>query len=322
MAGIYDYGILAIDSDAEYSDFLTGSEIHAHQPYAATSFNNNDEIRIPISQQDIITAPFDSSIHISGKISGKKQDQAEATVKLINNGIAFLFEEIRYELAGIIVDHVKNVGITTSIKNLLSARQEESNTFANYGWYGPGKSKDVTEFTFCIPLKLLLGFAEDFKKIVTGVKQELVLLRASSDSNAIISTDASSVTLEITKIHWRVPHITVTDPVRLTLLKLINTNKPVDIPFRQWELQDYPQLPQTDRQSWTVKTTSQLEKPRYVVLAFQTDRKNNIRKDMSCFDGCKLKDVKVFLNSQHYPYENTRGDMCIFYDMFTRFQGS
>src|SRR5436190_7566744 len=286
MGGIYDYGILAIDSDVEYNEILTGSEIHSHQPYASTTYNNNDEIRIPIAQQDVITAPFDSSIHIAGKFSGKKQDQSEVTVKLISNGIAFLFEEICYELAGISVDNIKNVGITTSIKNLLSARQEESNTFANYGWFGPGKNKDVTEFTFCIPLKLLLGFAEDFRKIVTGVKQELILLRASTDANAITSTDAKSLSLEITKIHWRVPHITVTDTVRLKLLKLINSNKPVDIPFRQWELQDCPQLPQNDRQSWTVKTTSQMEKPRYVVLAFQTDRKNKIDKDMSCFDTC------------------------------------
>jgi len=64
-----------------------------------------------------------------------------------------------------------------------------------------------------------------------------------------------------------------------------------------------------------------MEKPRYVVLAFQTDKKNALNKDCGSFDACDLQDLKVYLNSVYYPYENTRGDMCIFYDTFTRFQG-
>jgi len=317
-----ELGIFAIDSDTEYTEILTGSELHSHFPYASTSYECNDEIRIPIPQQDIITAPFDSSIHICGEVSGKKADGAAATVSLVNNAVAFLFEDIRYEIAGVTLDHVKNVGITSTIKTLLSARNEESNTFVNSGWFGPGKTGSLATFSFTIPLKSLLGFAEDFRKIVTGVKQELVLLRAANDNNAVVSTDATSITVKITKLHWRVPHITVTEAVKLKLLKLINANKPIAIPFRQWELQDYPKLPVADRHTWTVKVTSQLEKPRYVVLAFQTARKNDISKDMACFDACNLKNLRVYLNSQYFPYENVLGDMCIFYDMFARFQTS
>lgn len=315
--------MLAIESPAEYSDVVTGMQFHAHKPYASATFKNNDEIRIPVSQQDVITAPFESSLHISGTLSGKKADGiTEAKVALVNNAIAFLFDDIRYEISGIPIDRNKNVGITSTMKSLLSMREDDKNNLINACWLGPGNTEEVTKFTFDIPLRTLLGFAEDYRRIVVNVKQELILLRSATDVNAITSAEAATATLTITDLYWRVPHVSVSDNVRLKLLNKIEKDTTVHLPFRSWELHEYPTLPQTKKQSWTVKTSTQLEKPRYVILAFQTDRKGDIKKDMSCFDHCKLTDVKLYLNSQYYPYDNVRGDMSIFYDMFTRFQSS
>lgn len=317
--------MLDIESPAEYSEIVTSKEFHSHKPYASSTFNNNDEIRIPISQQDIITAPFESTLHIKGKLSGgKKQDGTKTTdLKLINNAIAFLFDEIRYEIGGVEIDRTKNVGITTTIKNILSLREEEQTNLENACWYGVGKTgAGEGEFSFSIPLKLLLGFAEDYRKVVVNVKQELILLRAATDVNAIISNDAVACTLEITKLYWRVPHITVSDPARLKLLRLVDKNARVHIPFRAWELHEYPVLPQTTVQSWTIKTSTQLEKPRFVIVGFQVNRKNSLKKNMSGFDGCDLNNIKLYLNSQYFPYDNIHGDSALFYEMFARFQSS
>ena len=67
---------------------------------------------------------------------------------------------------------------------------------------------------------------------------------------------------------------------------------------------EYPLLPKTTKHSWSVKTSSQLEKPRYVILGLQTNRKNNRTKDCSVFDHCKVTNVTLFLNSQYYPFES------------------
>ena len=314
--------MLDIENSAEYSDVITGIEFHTHKPYASSTFKNNDEIRIPISQQDIITAPFDSALYITGKVSGKKQDGTAAEVKFVNNAVAFLFDDIRYEIGGVEVDRTKNVGITTTIKNLLSVQQSELESLRNACWLGVGETEKFEEFSFSIPIRFLLGFAEDYKRVVTNVRQELILLRSSTDKNAVYSADATKITLEITNVHWRVPHINVSDTYRLKLLKLIEKDTRVHLPFRSWELHEYPTLPQTTLQSWTVKTSSQLEKPRYVIIAFHTARKNDTTKDMSCFDACDLNNIKVYLNSQYYPYDNIHGDWSIFYEMFFRFQSS
>ncbi|KAJ8956484.1 hypothetical protein NQ314_006721 [Rhamnusium bicolor] len=56
--------------------------------------------------------------------------------------------------------------------------------------YIPKKKKGVTEkvitdangnFNVCIPLKSLVVFVEDFRKIINNMKQKLVLIRNSND---------------------------------------------------------------------------------------------------------------------------------------------
>ena len=139
--------MLEIESPAEYSDIITGMEFHSHKPYASSTFKNNDEIRIPISQQDIITAPFESMLHIKGTLSAKK-DATDTDVYLVNNAMAYLFEDIRYEIGGVEVDRTKNAGITSTIKNLLSVRPSYLDNLKNACWLGAGQTLKTKEFSF------------------------------------------------------------------------------------------------------------------------------------------------------------------------------
>lgn len=95
------------------------------------------------------------------------------------------------------------------------------------------------------------------------------------------------------------------------------------MPFRSWVLYEYPALPQTTSNTWVVKTSNQINKPRYVILGFQTNRKNRINTNMSCYDHCNISDVKVYLNSESYPYDSlnfAENMYCMMYDMYTKFQ--
>ena len=104
-------------------------------------------------------------------------------------------------------------------------------------------------------------------------------------------------------------------------------DRPIVMSFRTWELYEYILLPITSRQVWTVKTSNQLEKPRFVILGFQTTRKDQKAVIASQFDHCNLTNVKLFLNSQSYPYGNlnldvNRNQFAILYDMYANFQNS
>lgn len=182
-------------------------------------------------------------------------------------------------------------------------------------------------FNFCIPLKHLLGFAEDFQKIIINSKHELILIRSRSDENSYISTANDDMVFNIEKLQWKMPHVAVADNEKIKILKTIQSNRSLQVGFRNWEIYEYPILPTSNKHVWSVKTVSQLEKPRYVLLGFQTNRKNQKDKNITHFDHCSLSNFKLFLNSECYPYDNlnlnfAKNQFSILYDMYTKFQQS
>lgn len=61
------------------------------------------------------------------------------------------------------IDKIKNVGISTNVKNTLTFWW--SFTYTNFGWYTPTYYvKDTKSFSFSDHLRLWHGFAQDFKK--------------------------------------------------------------------------------------------------------------------------------------------------------------
>ncbi|KMQ84574.1 hypothetical protein RF55_17527 [Lasius niger] len=97
--------------------------------------------------------------------------------------------------------------------------------------------------------------------------------------------------------------------------------------FRSWDLYEFPLLHNTIKHSWTVKAASQLEKPRYVIFALQTGRKNAMSKEIAIFDNCQLTNVKLYLNSEVYSYDDMNLDFdknryALLFDMYSRFHKS
>lgn len=315
-------------------DSITNIEFHSYQSYTASELKYNDECRICIQQQELLTVPGLSELHIQGKLLKHDESGIVTKCEVINNFIAFLFEEIRFELGGVIIDRVKNPGITTSMKGYVSHTPNESVALMNASWTpldtSPHKIIDSTtgQFDVCWPLSTILGFAEDYKKILVNVRQELVLIRSSDDLNTIIEkTGLEKGKIKINKIVWKVPHVTVSDYEKLKILNVIEKNIPLNITHRKWELFSYPALQNSHSFTWVLKASTFMEKPRFVIFGFQTDRKNNLKKDASKFDHCNLQNIKLYLNSQSYPYENLNLDYehnqyALAYNMYARFQTS
>ncbi|XP_074096804.1 uncharacterized protein LOC141525993 [Cotesia typhae] len=188
-------------------------------------------------------------------------------------------------------------------------------------------------FDISIPLSFILGFAEDYNRIIINAKHELILTRSNADTNAYIHEPANAqdvadrVKIVLNKVEWNVPYITMSDKQKIQALNFIANDPTIPMSFRIWQLYEYPLLPRTNKYVWPIKTSTQLEKPRYVILGFQTARKNVLTSDASKFDHCNIRDVKLFLNSQSYPYGNlnlniTRNQYALIYDMYTNFQTS
>ena len=328
---------LNIQSPVAFDESVAHYEIHAHQPYTATTFSNSDEIRISIQHQDLCLLPSRSSLHICGRLINNNGTLVRNT-KLVNNAICHMFEEMRYELNAIEIDRNKNVGLTSLMKGWLSFNPNQCLLAENAGWIDIEETQALTNnegfFDVCIPLRLIFGFAEDYRKIIVNAKHELILARARNDLNAVIQTATGEhrnvfedFKIELKKIEWLMPYLVLSDQRKIRLLNYIGKDRPIAMSFRSWELYEYPLLPATSKHVWAVKTSNQLEKPRFVILGFQTNRKGQRNVNASLFDHCNISNVKLFLNSQYYPYGNLNLDIehnqyALLYDMFANFQSS
>ena len=250
-----------------------------------------------------------------------------------NNGLSYIFDQARLELNGIEVDRTRNLGITSTLKGYVSSTPDNYYCYENAGWTFKNTTNIVNDeghFTACIPLKYWLGFFEDFKKVLINSRVELILTRTNNDLNCLtVKTSKAATTGSITlnKIIWKIPHVSVDDTERLKLLKIVEKEKSLFIPFRSFETYEYPELGTSKNIVWNLKTASKLEKPRYILIGLQKNRKGDIEKDCSSFDHCNLKNIKVILNSVIYPYDNlnldfTKNNFTVLYNMYTSFQES
>ncbi|XP_077272754.1 uncharacterized protein LOC143903159 [Temnothorax americanus] len=314
--------ILNIGGEPVFDDRIVKIETHTYNPYANTTFEYSDEIRIPIQQQDLYTLPCESFLYVEGTLTVTGAAGQADNVVLGNNCVAFMFDEIRYELDGVEIDHCRNVGITGTLKNYVTVSSDKSVILRNAAWEPHNNANGY--FNFCVPLNLLLGFCEDYKRMVTNARHELILIRSRTDNNCLMGSLALEPTVKLLKIQWRMPHVVLSEVNKLSMLRTLENGRYLSMGFRSWDLYEYPLLQNTTKHSWAIKTATRLEKPRYVVFALQTGRKNVMSADTSRFDDCKLTNVKLYLNSEVYPYDDLNLDFgkhrwAILHDMYARF---
>lgn len=319
--------ILHISDSPQFDNSIEGYEVHTYNPYN-NSFRENDEIRIPIHQQDVYILPSASFIYIEGHVTiiGKDKKPVAKVVEFTNNPVMFMFQDIRYEINGVEIDRSKYPGITTTIKSYISMNEGESKVAAMWGWNLNGLQSNGY-FSAIVPLNRIMGFAEDYNKIIMNCKHELILNRGNLNFNSVKILDEEDILVNIQRVQWRVPHVKVSDRERISLLKIMEKDKPIQMAFRNWDLYEYPLLPKTMKHSWSVKTASQMEKPRYVIFCLQTKRKNSKSLNCSQFDHCNLANLTLFLNSQYYPYEAlnlkfNENKYSILYEMYAKFRQS
>lgn len=318
--------ILNINGSVMSDNSITSVQDHIYNPYTS-SYDHNDEIRIPIQQQDLYLLISDSSILVDVQARQLPVLQGEQNAEMVNFFVGFLFDEIRYEINGIEIDRNKNVGITTMMKSSCSFSKSHALSLYSSSFRVPGDAAaTLMRNTYEIPLRMLLGVAEDFNKLIMNAKHELILVRSRSDINSMVG-QMEDLEFRIMKIQWKVPHVQVSDRTKLALMKYIEKKISLPITFRSWELYEYPVLPHADKHVWAVKTTNNLNKPRYVIVGLQTNRKNVPTANATHFDHCNIQDVNLSLNTERYPYEKLdlnfgEQQYSTAYSMYTKFQES
>ncbi|KAL6253751.1 hypothetical protein P5V15_015803 [Pogonomyrmex californicus] len=130
-------------------------------------------------------------------------------VVLGNNFVAFLFDEIRYELDGVEINRNRNVGITSTLKHYVTISSDRSVILRNAGW--DARTNADGYFNFCVPLYALLGFCEDYRRVVINARHELILIRSRNDNNCLMGNSTLDPVVDLFKIQWRMPHVLLSE---------------------------------------------------------------------------------------------------------------
>ena len=299
-------------------------EYHEYEPITGTNLNNSGEIRITIQNQDIFTHPANSYLLVEGRLT--KQDDAayadDNAIALTNNGIMHLFNNIKYQLSEQEIESLFYPGQATTMLGLLKYPDDLSKSvglnqlwckdtavmasIANNAGFGTRQKYLVQlpnpkgTFSFKIPLKHILGSFEDYDKIVCGFTQRLTLVR-KADSDAIFKADgADAGKVNIQKISWFMPHVLPADGEKLKLYKTIESKSKLPVAYRMRQC-DSIAVSQSTSFTWRLSVKSSPEKPRYIIVAFQTEKDADQTKNPSIFDHVNLTDMFVMLNSTRYP---------------------
>ena len=319
--------ILQITEDIPVDDSIYDYEYKEYNPIAGAPLNRGS-IVITIESQDIYTHPAESFLIVEGKLV-KNADggvyDANTLITLINNGIMYLFSDVRYHLASHEIEVLQNPGHATTMLGMLKFPDDFSRSQGlNQLWIKDTGNGDTTvdgdnpnegfklrrnyiinmpatrgNFCFKIPLKHFLGFCEDYKKILYGMQQRLTLTR-TSDDNAIFrdgGVDAGKV--NITGIKWFMPHVIPSDMYRLQLDKIIEKKEKIPVGYRMLQC-DNTSITGTEF-TWRLGVKSSPDIPRFIILGFQVERNNHQEKNPARFDNCNIGNIYVTLNAKRYP---------------------
>jgi hypothetical protein len=155
-------------------------------------------------------------------------------------------------------------------------------------------------FSFSIPLKHIFGFCDDYNKVIYGFKHTLTLVRKSDDDAIFRLAAAGAGKVNLDKISLFIPHVIPSDVERLNLYKAIESKVTLPVTFRSRQC-DTITVPQSTTFSWRLSVKTSTEKPRYIIVGFQTNKDGNQELNPSIFDHCDLKNIYIMLNQERYP---------------------
>ena len=334
--------ILQITEDIPVDDSIYEYEYKEYNPIAGNAGDlNRGSIVIVIEAQDIYTHPAESYLIVDGRLTLKDDRAAnpvagdpkalknDDVVTLINNGIMYLFSDVRYHLASHEIEVLQNPGYATTMLGMLKYPDDFNKSQGlNQLWAPDGglgslekgrnnenynKGFDIRhkyiikspnkkgEFSFKIPLKHFLGFCEDYKKIIYGMQQRLTLTRTGNNDAIFRANDLADCIIDIKRIRWFMPHVIPSDAYRLQLNKIIERKEKIPVGYRMLQCDNAPVPANNTTFTWRLGVKSSPDIPRFIIVGFQSGRNNTQEGNPAVFDNRNIRNIYVTLNAKRYP---------------------
>lgn len=305
---------------------ITKIDTHDYEPQIGTALNNeHNDIKIIIQNQDQFLLPSESSTYIEGSLTTDADAQFDfktQAISIINNGLMYMFDRVSYRIGNEEIEGYSYPGIATTLKGLVTYQRDSKENMLFFWSVDTMKSINSSgfkerldyiasgkgNFSAFIPLKHIFGFCENYNKVIYGVKHTLVL-RRGYNSNALFKNDDQNTPvddgkLKIDKLIWKMPCYKLSDEYQIRMLRQIQSKTSINIAYLNRQLEQTVVNKGQKFLDWTLTPSSGVQRPRYIILAFQTGKDTNQVSNNGLFDHCDLRNAYVQLNNERYPEHN------------------
>lgn len=304
---------------------------HHYRPDSGVSnINAQSDIHINVTNRGAYHLPADSVLTIEGslvKMDGSRYT-AEDSIVLINNAPLYLFSQIRYMLGGQEMEKLVNPGQATTMMGMLSYPSDYGDSVGLDQCWVKDNNKEFDDtnkgfktrqsylmstnptgmFQFHIHLNHLFGFCEDYEKIVSGLDHRLVLSRQYDNEAIFKLPTVARGKIVLTDIIWTMPEINPSDEMLTITNRYLNSQR-VRYPIAYMRRSCESVGVQMNKSFyWNLGSQSISESPRWVVVAFQSDKDNNQDTNPAWFDNMDAVNVQVEINGKTYPESSSDMD--------------
>ena len=246
--------ILELHETNATDESIKSYEYDEYQPITGTKeLNSSGQITITIENQDQFLHQHNSYLLIEGevlKVDNTRYADADL-ITVTNNGLLYLFSNLKLTLARQTVEHVNYPGQATSLLDLASY----STTFSNgcgQGWY-PDTNTNVAvnnggfytrqgylirlpnpkgSFQCTIPMRHIFGLVDDYSKVTYGIRDTLQSIRKDNNDVLFRTAAAGAGKVVLSKLAWSVPIVQPNDVRKVNLYKGIAANNVIPVSFR------------------------------------------------------------------------------------------
>ena len=313
---------LNLDYDRKFVHEIKKDDLLRIAPSAdtITNLNRGADIKFQILSNsnplDICNAKLYYQIEITKAEENKEQI-------LETNFFPNLFENIRLRIAGTDIEAVDHPGIYSTLLNLVFTDENYKNEIGQFsGWIldeskgekanaGYNKRKEILNaesFEGYFELKYLLGFLQNYDRVLQNVYIQLTLTRKLSDSTIFFGDESAAnkkgASLKLTTLELHIPELTLNPATELKLLERIRSNNSIIVSYLNRNCVSNISLGKGTNAS--IRLTTLSYRPRYVLIAFKNDveggyAKNNSLINLNKDDNNKIIGLQLQLNSTYYP---------------------
>ena len=222
-----------------------------------------------------------------------------------------LFSRIEYHLSNQLIESLNYAGQATTMLGLLNTQKtfQRLRVSINCGY----KDKATTAvkavngfaarhayliqsptvkgtFSFTIPMNNIVGFCDVYDKIVYGLKHNLTLVRKTDDDAIFRLAAVGAEKVRLIKISRFMPHVIPADAEKFSMYKTIESKVKLPVAYRTRQ-RDILSISESTSFAWRLSVKTASEKPRFIIVAFQTAKDGDQIKNPSTFDHVNLKNA-------------------------------